>query len=96
MILIRVDVNNLDRRRNMVGMKDSDLIVVRTFGSQVEAEIAKTALESAGIVVMIKADTVGGMRPHVGWSTGGFQLLVREEDVVEAKTILEGTEQQSA
>ena len=74
----------------------SELVAVRTFASQVEAEIAKTALESAGIVTMIKADTIGGMRPHVGWSTGGFQLLVREEDVVEARKILEGPEQQSA
>lgn len=75
---------------------ESDLVVVRTFASQSEAEIAKTALESASIVAMIKADTVGGMRPHIGWSTGGFQLLVHEEDVVEARKILEGTEEQSA
>jgi hypothetical protein len=75
---------------------ENKLVAVRTFASQIEADIAKTALESAGIVVMITADTIGGMRPHVGWSTGGFQLLVREEDVVEAKKILEGPEQQSA
>lgn len=74
----------------------SDLVVVKAFATQSEAEIAKTALESAGIDAMIKADTVGGMRPHIGWSTGGFQLLVREEDLAEAKTILEGTEEQSA
>ena len=77
-------------------MKDSDLVVVRTFASQSEAEIAKTALESAGIVVMIKADTIGGMRPHVGWSAGGFQLLVREDDLAEAKAVLKGPEEQSA
>jgi Putative prokaryotic signal transducing protein len=75
---------------------NSDLVVVKAFATQSEAEIAKTALESAGIVAMIKADTVGGMRPHIGWSTGGFQLLVREEDLAESKTILEGTEEQSA
>jgi len=74
----------------------SDLVVVRAFASQSEAEIARTALESAGIVTMIKADTIGGMRPHVGWSTGGFQLLVREDDLAEAKKILEGPEEQSA
>lgn len=74
----------------------SDLVVVKAFASQSEAEIAKTALESAGIVAMIKADTIGGMRPHVGWSTGGFQLLVREDDLAEAKAVLKGPEQQSA
>lgn len=97
MILIGPYVNNPDRLRgNIVGMKKNELVVVHTFASQSEAEIAKTALESAGIVVMIQADTIGGMRPHVGWSTGGFQLLVREDDAVEAKKILDGPEKQSA
>ena len=68
----------------------SDLIVVHAFASQLEAEIAKSALESAGIDAMIKADTAGGMRPHLAWSGGGFQVLVREEDVGEAKEVLEG------
>ena len=74
----------------------SDLVIVKAFATQSEAEIAKTALESAGIVAMIKADTVGGMRPHVGWSTGGFQLLVREEDLAEARQVLEGADEESA
>jgi len=51
--------------------------------------VAKTALESAGIDAMIKADTAGGMRPHIAWSSGGFQVLVREEDVAEAREVLE-------
>ena len=68
----------------------SDLIVVHTFASQPEAEIAKSALQSAGIDAMIKADSAGGMRPHLAWSVGGFQVLVREEDVGEAKEVLEG------
>jgi len=67
----------------------NDLIVVHTFASQPEAEVAKTALESAGIDAMIKADTAGGMRPHIAWSSGGFQVLVREEDVAEAREVLE-------
>ena len=51
--------------------------------------MAKTALESAGIDAMIKADTAGGMRPHIAWSSGGFQVLVREEDAAEARDVLE-------
>ena len=68
----------------------SDLIMVHAFPSQSEAEIAKTALESAGIDAMIKADTAGGMRPHLAWSGGGFQVLVREDDMAEAREVLEG------
>jgi hypothetical protein len=69
-------------------MQDPDLIVVDTFNTQSQAEIAKSALESAGIDAMIKADTAGGMRPHLAWSGAGFQVLVREEDEAEAREVL--------
>ena len=71
---------------------ESELIVVHAFATDAEAEVAKTALESAGIDAMIKADTAGGMRPHLAWSGGGFQVLVREEDKAEAREVLEGAE----
>jgi len=51
--------------------------------------MAKSALESAGIDSMIQADSVGGMRPHVAWSSGGFKLLVRADDVEAARDALE-------
>jgi len=67
----------------------TNLVIVETFATSAEAELAKSALESAGIDAMIQSDTVGGMRPHVGWATGGFKLLVREEDADSAKEVLE-------
>jgi hypothetical protein len=70
-------------------MRDPDLIVIETFTSQHEADLAKNALEAAGIDAMIKADTAGGMRPHLAWSSGGFQLVVREEDAAAAGDVLE-------
>ena len=69
-------------------MSDS-LISVATYISHPEADIAKTALEAAGIDVLIQSDDCGGMRPHL-W-VGGIQLLVRAEDAERAKEILEGT-----
>jgi hypothetical protein len=66
----------------------SDLIVVHSFATEMEAVIAKSALESAGIVAAIRSDSAGGMRPHLGWSTGGYELLVREEDEDTAREIL--------
>jgi len=68
---------------------DSDLVVVETFASRTEADLAKSALEAAGIESMIQADTAGGMRTHLAWSGAGFQLLVREEDVPAARELLE-------
>lgn len=68
-------------------MDTSDLIVVRTFASRVEAELAKGALEAAGIDSMISADDVGGMRPHLSL-TNGVGLLVRVEDAEQATEVL--------
>jgi hypothetical protein len=70
-------------------MRDDDLVVVHTFSNQFEADMALSALEAAEIDAMIQADTAGGMRPHIAWASGGFKVLVREEDALEAKEILE-------
>ena len=69
-------------------MQNDDLVVVRTFATEAEADVAASALEAAEIDAMIQADTAGGMRPHIAWATGGFKVLVREEDADEAREIL--------
>jgi hypothetical protein len=70
-------------------MNESNLVVVHEFGSQPDAELAKSALAGAGIDAMIQADSVGGMRTHVAWSGAGFKVLVREEDAGDARDVLE-------
>jgi 3-isopropylmalate dehydratase small subunit len=70
-------------------MHDANLVVVHAFGSGSEADMAKGALEAAGIDAMIQADSAGGMRPHLAWASGGFKVLVREEDVDAARDVLE-------
>ena len=70
-------------------MRNDDIIVVHTFATESEANIALSALEAAEIDAMIQADTAGGMRPHIAWSSGGFKVLVREEDAEVAREILE-------
>ncbi|HEX4003510.1 MAG TPA: DUF2007 domain-containing protein [Candidatus Acidoferrales bacterium] len=69
-------------------MQESKLIVVQSFGSEIEAEIVKGALEAAGIDAMIQADTAGRMREHLAWSGAGFKILVRQEDVAAARDVL--------
>ena len=69
-------------------MHDANLVVIHEAGSPAEAELAKGALESAGIPAMIQADTAGGMRPHLAWSGSGFKILVREDDAAAAREIL--------
>jgi putative signal transducing protein len=69
-------------------MDDAKLVVVNSYSSRIEAELAKGALEAAGIPAMTQADTVGGMREHIAWSGAGFQVLVREEDAAAAREVL--------
>jgi hypothetical protein len=66
-------------------MNDS-LVSVATFLTHIDADLAKSALEAAGIESMIKSDDCGGVRPHL-WM-GGVQLLVRDQDAQRALEIL--------
>jgi hypothetical protein len=69
-------------------MQHTKLVVVQSYGSRIAADMAKGALEDAGIQAMIKADTAGGMREHLAWSGAGFQIVVREEDESTARDVL--------
>jgi hypothetical protein len=65
-------------------MTASDLIVLSTFGSTIEAQIAKGILDETGIESMIRADNAGGMYPAIS----GAELLVRAEDIDKATEVL--------
>ena len=41
-------------------MTDNDLVTVRTFNDRIEAELAQSALEAAGIESMVSGDDAGG------------------------------------
>jgi len=69
-------------------MRHAKLVVVQCYGSRAEADLAKSALEDAGVQAMIQADTAGGMREHLAWSGAGFKILVREEDAAVARDVL--------
>ena len=64
-----------------------DLIAIRTFTSESEADIAKGALQAFGIECMLSHDDCGGQRPHLTL-TGGIRLLVRPEDAERAEEAL--------
>ncbi len=67
-------------------MSDTELVVVRTFIDRIEAELAHSALEAAGIESMLRADDVGGLRPHMSM-TNGVGLLVRAEAAQAARDV---------
>jgi hypothetical protein len=70
-------------------MTDSDLVVVHTFNNRPEADLAKSALEAAGIDAMVQADDGGGMRPAIAWAGSGMHILVRVADAEAAREILD-------
>jgi hypothetical protein len=69
-------------------MSDTELVVVRTFNDRIEAELAQSALEAAGIESMIRGDDAGGTQPGL-CSSEGVDVLVRSEDATSAREILE-------
>jgi hypothetical protein len=69
-------------------VEQPQVVVLKSFGSRVDAELAKGALDNAGIEAIIQSDSVGRMRDHIAWSGPGFQILVREEDVAAANEAL--------
>jgi hypothetical protein len=66
-------------------MNPSNLVVVSTFRSAVDAEIAKGVLDEVGIESIIRTDNVGGLYPSVS----GAALLVRAEDAERASEVLD-------
>jgi glutathione peroxidase len=62
------------------------LIPVRTYVNAMEAEVARSALEAAGIHAVVRRDDCGGVRPSL-WLTG-VDLLVRPFDRDAADAIL--------
>jgi hypothetical protein len=69
-------------------MAEDDLVAVRTFLNHIDADLAKSALEAAGIASAISADDAGGTRPHL-WVGAGVRLLVRQADLERAVEVLE-------
>jgi hypothetical protein len=69
-------------------MSQNNLVVVQSYGTESEAEMAKGLLETSGIDAMIQADTAGRMREHLAWSGLGHRVFVREEDAAAARGIL--------
>jgi len=67
-------------------MTESDIVVFRTFLNHFDADIARMALEAAGVESFIRSDDCGGMRPHF-W-VAGVELLVRADDVRRAEEVL--------
>ena len=64
------------------------MAVIRTFNNEIEAEMAMSALEAAGIESVIVRDDCGGVQPALGMSAG-IRVEVNDEDVEAATEVLD-------
>ena len=67
-------------------MRDDDLVPVGSFTGRIETEIARGALEAAGIQAVVSADDAGGQYASV-WAEG-VRLLVHSSDLEAAREVL--------
>ena len=75
------------RRIISIMKSHEELVEITSFTSEIEAEIAKTKLESAGIDVHLSKDDCGGMRPQLQF-TSGVRLYVLKSRAATARKIL--------
>ncbi|MHC5059008.1 MAG: putative signal transducing protein [Planctomycetota bacterium] len=68
-------------------MSEDTTVRIATFGSETEAHMARSLLESRDIPCFIAKDDYGGMRPHMQLATGVW-LTVRQSDSEQAARIL--------
>jgi hypothetical protein len=66
----------------------AELVVVRAYPTTIDAELAKTALDSVGIDSMIRSDDKAGLSSMMSL-TRGVELLVRADDVGAAEDVLD-------
>jgi hypothetical protein len=65
----------------------SDLVEVALFSNRFEADLARTAMDAAGIEYFIGGEQLGAYGPVTAFSQG-IRLLVRPEDAEMARAAL--------
>ena len=65
-------------------MKTADVVVIETFRSVADAQIAQGVLDEIGIQSMIQSDNAGGLYPAID----AARLVVRADDAVRAREAL--------
>ena len=65
-----------------------EVVVLKVFSSEIEAEMARQVLQDGGVNAFIFKDDAGGMEPHLQ-RTSGVRLIVNRLDAESAQQILE-------
>lgn len=66
----------------------SDFISIYQTYDSFEASLIKAYFDDENMYCFLKTNDASGVLPHLGFSLGGTEILVRKEDVQEAQTLL--------
>jgi Putative prokaryotic signal transducing protein len=78
-----VSADRTDRQRSSISKKEHRMKAIKTYSTRVEADVARIALDAAGI-----RSVVVGVGTGMEGGTGGVQLLVEEDHVKRALKVL--------
>lgn len=67
-----------------------DFILLHRFPSRMEAEMAGEILKQAEIPYLIQSEDIGIFGPGAGPAPMGARLMVRQDDLQDAKVLLSG------
>lgn len=67
-----------------------DFILLHRFPSRMEAEMAGEILKKAEIPYLIQSEDIGIFGPGAGSAPMGARLMVRQDDLQDAKVLLSG------
>ena len=68
-----------------------EIVVLRVFDNEVEAQMSQQMLRDAGVTSFIFKDDGGGMEPHLQ-RTNGVRLVLQSVDADRAQDILQALE----
>lgn len=78
----------LDKQPEPEPEPEYELVQLASFLNEIQAEKARSILQSNGIPSYIKRDDCGGVRPYLLVGTGGMQIVVRLPDAEKAASLL--------
>jgi len=76
------------------GDTEPDLVTIRIFATEFEANLARSRLQAAGIESMMRRDDCGGLNPALAM-TQGINLVVKSDDAKRAAAVLTDEEKKS-
>lgn len=65
---------------------------IRRFTSRIDAEVAASMLRAHGIDAVVRNDDSGGMHPNLAFALSGTEVIVPDEQLEEATTLLDTAE----